>query len=192
MVSGHMYVIETDAIDVYADADDTSPVLAILAPGEKVDVTGKKQTRLDPDHAQGRCPLGQVLRSDRRAGRSAPSRAPGGESESGLQPDTVRVLRAVCAKFPAVRSYGGRRGGGGDHATGRALDIMVGPATGDRIAAFLQKHRAELGIDYLIWQQRIWRPSTSDSWRGMSDRGSPTANHMDHVHVSTYGNSGSA
>jgi hypothetical protein len=26
----------------------------------------------------------------------------------------------------------------------------------------------------------------------MSDRGSPTANHMDHVHVSVYGNSGSA
>jgi hypothetical protein len=109
-----------------------------------------------------------------------------------LQPDTVRVYRAVCARFPEVRSYGGVRGGGGDHGTGRALDIMVDPATGDRIAAFLQENRAELGIHYLIWQQRIWRPSTSGSWRGMSDRGSPTANHMDHVHASTFGNSGTS
>ena len=43
MITGRMYVIETDAVDVYADADDTSPVLAILAPGDKVAVTGEKQ-----------------------------------------------------------------------------------------------------------------------------------------------------
>ena len=43
MISGSMYVIQTDAADVYADADDTSPVLAILAPGDKVAVTGEKQ-----------------------------------------------------------------------------------------------------------------------------------------------------
>ena len=68
MISGHMYVIETDAVDVYADADETSPVLAILAPGDKVAVTGEKQRRLDPDHAQGRAALGEVVRPHQGAG----------------------------------------------------------------------------------------------------------------------------
>ena len=194
MVKGHKYVIDSDAADIYADADNTSPVLAVLAPGEKVDVTGKKQRGwteimhkaaprwVESDNLTSKEPLGQ-----------APC-AQGSGPESGLQPDTVRVYRAVCAKFPSVGSYGGRRGGGGDHATGRALDIMVGSDSrlGDQIAAFLQDNRAELGIEYIIWQQRIWRPSTSNSWRGMSDRGSPTANHMDHPHVTTYGNSGTS
>jgi hypothetical protein len=101
------------------------------------------------------------------------------------------VLRAVCAKFPSISRYGGNSGGG-DHGAGLALDIMVNGSTGNQVASFLQKHRAELGIHYLIWQQRIWRPSTSGSWRPMSDRGSPTANHMDHVHASTFGDRGTA
>jgi hypothetical protein len=190
-VRGHMYVIETDAVDVYANADDTSPVLAVLAPGDRVDVTGEKKrgwTQIMHKDAP-RWVKSSGLTKEQELSTKPCAKEP---DESGLQPDTVRVLRAVCAKFPAVRSYGGTRGGGGDHATGRALDIMVDPATGDQVAAFLQKHRSELGIHYLIWQQRIWRPATSGSWRGMSDRGSPTANHMDHVHASTYGNSGSS
>ena len=190
-VRGHMYVIETDAVDVYANADDTSPVLAVLAPGDRVDVTGEKKrgwTQIMHKDAP-RWVKSSGLTKEQELSTKPCAKEP---DEGGLQPDTVRVLRAVCAKFPAVRSYGGTRGGGGDHATGRALDIMVDSATGDQIAAFLQKHRAELGIHYLIWEQRIWRPATSGSWRGMSDRGSPTANHMDHVHASTFGNSGSS
>ena len=194
LVSGHMYVIETDAVDVYADADERSPVLAVLAPGDRVDVTGKKQrgwTEIIHKDAP-RWVKSSGLTKEQEQELSTKPCPDGTGVESGLQPDTVRVYRAVCAKFSTVRSYGGTRGGGGDHGTGRALDIMVDPATGDQIAAFLQKHRSELGIHYLIWQQQIWRPATSGSWRGMSDRGSPTANHMDHVHASTYGNSGSA
>jgi hypothetical protein len=189
MVTGHKFVIETDAVDVYADADETSPVLAILAPGEKVDVTGKKQKGWTEIVHKS---LPRWVKTSGLTDERELSNAPcpdGSGVESGLQPDTIKVYRAVCAKFPAIARWGGRSGGG-DHATGRALDIMVGDTgLGDQIAAFLQKNRAELGIEYLIWQQRIWRPATSSSWRGMSDRGSPTANHMDHVHVSTYGNS---
>ena len=192
MISGRMFVIQTDAVDVYADADDTSPVLAILAPGDKVAVTGEKQrgwTQIMHKDAPRWVKSSGLTKEQELSTEPCPD-----ATESGLQPDTVRVLRAVCAKFPTVGSYGGTRGGGGDHATGRALDIMVGSnsALGDQIVAFLQKNRAELGIEYIIWQQRIWRPATSNSWRGMSDRGSPTANHMDHPHVSTSGNSGTS
>ena len=183
LISGYMYVIESDAADVYADADDTSPVLAVLAPGEKVAVTKEKKrgwTQIVHKDAPRWVKSSALTKEQGLSDKPCPK-----ADESGLQRDTIRVVRAVCAKFPAVRSYGGTRGGGGDHGAGLAVDIMVDSATGDKIAAFLQKNASELGIEYLIWKQRIWRPATSNSWRGMSDRGSPTANHMDHVHANT-------
>lgn len=200
MVDGHMYVKAADAVDVFADADETSPVLATLAPRDLVDVTGEKKrgwTEIVHNDVPRWVPSAGL--TDTKPKKPEPplgtGPCPGGSGvESGLQPDTIRVYRAVCAKFPAVSSYGGTRGGGGDHGTGLALDIMVGSNSGlgNQIAAYLQENRVELGIEYIIWQQRIWRPSTSGSWRGMSDRGSPTANHMDHPHVSTIGNAGTA
>ena len=37
----------------------------------------------------------------------------------------------------------------------------------------------------VIWAQHIWTPvRSSEGWRSMPDRGSPTANHYDHVHIS--------
>ena len=64
---------------------------------------------------------------------------------------------------------------------------------GNEIAEYFQKHAADYGIYYMIWRQRIWKASDPvGQWTGMSDRGSPTANHMDHVHISvTDGTSGS-
>ncbi|MCV7097646.1 hypothetical protein H7H99_21600, partial [Mycobacterium kubicae] len=38
-----------------------------------------------------------------------------------------------------------------------------------------------LGVTYVIWQQRY---NDGNGWSTMENRGSPTANHMDHVHVS--------
>lgn len=113
-------------------------------------------------------------------------RAPG--VENGLQPDAVRALRAVCDRFPQITSYGGLAPRN-DHAKGQAIDIMVTGSLGDEIAQFLIDNAAELGINYIIWEQRIYtidRPG----WRAMSDRGGATANHFDHVHVSTHVDSG--
>ena len=46
---------------------------------------------------------------------------------------------------------------------------------------------AELNISYLIYSQKIWSVDRGgEGWRSMSDRGSTTANHYDHVHVTTY------
>jgi hypothetical protein len=84
-------------------------------------------------------------------------------------------------------SYGGYRpGDGGDHGSGHALDIMVSGEAGWEIARYLQAHAGELGITYLIYEQQMWMAGdAAGSWEYMSDRGSPTANHFDHVHVST-------
>ena len=104
--------------------------------------------------------------------------------ESGLLPNAVNGYRAVCAKFPEVKTYGGRRPGSGssDHYTGEAVDIMITGSTGDRIAEYLIKNQGALNVKYVIWEQRIWNPGSG--WESMSDRGSPTDNHFDHVHVS--------
>jgi hypothetical protein len=181
-----------DGIDIHAAAKDSSPVLAKVASGDTVDITGVTKGDWAQIIHKGlpRWVEAKSLAKEMPLGTSPC--ASGSDSESGLQPDTIKVHRAVCAKFPSIARYGGVAGRG-EHATGQALDIMVGNGNpiGNEVAAFLQEHRAELGIEYLIWQQRIWRPATSGAWRGMSDRGSPTANHMDHVHVTTFGHAAS-
>ena len=178
----------TGPLEVHASADPASPVLATIAYGDSVDIT---------DQTSGE--WAEIMHNDlprwvKASGLSkveplgtAPC-ASGSGAESGLRPDTIKVHRAVCAKFPSIVRYGGVAGRG-EHATGQALDIMISSDLGNDVAAYLMANRAELGIEYIIWRQRIWRPATSNSWRGMSDRGGATANHMDHVHVTTYGNS---
>jgi hypothetical protein len=73
----------------------------------------------------------------------------------------------------------------GEHGLGRACDIMSTPEQGAVVALWAQQNAVRLHVMYIIWQQHIWSPSRADEgWRLMADRGSPTQNHMDHVHVS--------
>ena len=67
---------------------------------------------------------------------------------------------------------------------GRAADFMVysDRAKGDAVAQYVIDNAARFRVEYVIWKQRIYLVS-SGSWRAMEDRGSPTANHMDHPHV---------
>ena len=118
--------------------------------------------------------------------------ADGSAVESGLTKDAIRVHRAVCALFPGVSGYGGTRGTGDFHGTGQAVDIMVGSSgLGSQVAAYVRANAAALGVSEVIWSQKIWTVQrSSEGWRAMSDRGSATANHYDHVHVSVYGNAG--
>ncbi len=107
--------------------------------------------------------------------------------ERKLRPDTIKIYRSVCALFPGVNSYGGWRAGGRQfHKNGRALDIMLTPrkesAMGWKIAKYLVANAKTFNIDHIIFEQKIWTPR-SPHWRGMSDRGSTTQNHFDHVHV---------
>jgi hypothetical protein len=68
-----------------------------------------------------------------------------------------------------------------DHPAGLAVDFMMTGARGDRLAACALANRAALGVDYVIWKQRI---NYGDGWEAMEDRGGATENHFDHVHVS--------
>jgi len=107
--------------------------------------------------------------------------------ESGLTSNAVRVHRAACASFPSVRRFGGI-GPIGEHAAGRAVDIMVsGDSLGDAISAWTRKNASALHISEVIWSRQIWTAQrSSEGWRSISDQGSATANHYDHVHVTVY------
>lgn len=105
----------------------------------------------------------------------------------GVSSSIVAVHQAVCANFPEITVYGTLRGGGGDHGSGRAVDIMVSGARGWEVANFVRENYAVLGVSYVIYSQCIWSVERGgEGWRGMSNRGSATANHYDHVHVSVF------
>jgi uncharacterized protein YraI len=107
--------------------------------------------------------------------------------EQHLTSNARSVYRAVCAAFgDSVSSFGGYRAGDdGDHGTGRAVDISVSGEPGWDIARYVQAHARELGVTYVIYEQQMWMAGDpTGRWETMEDRGSKTANHFDHVHVS--------
>jgi hypothetical protein len=92
---------------------------------------------------------------------------------------------------PVVQEVAGRFGvstvitrPGHSPTQGRAADFMVysDRAKGDAVAQYVIDNAARFRVEYVIWKQRIYLVS-SGSWRAMEDRGSPTANHLDHPHV---------
>ena len=196
----------TDDLTVLTGAGEGSRFTGGVDAGEKVLATGTVQGAW-AQIARG-THLAWVRRADltrqRPANAATASGAPGAGAvdvpsgvsgapcpdgsavESGLTANAVNVYRAVCAAFPQVSAWGGRSGGG-DHGTGHALDIMSSGAFGSSIAAYLRANAGRLGVSYVIFAQRIWTVQRSgEGWRAMSDRGSTTANHYDHVHVTVY------
>jgi hypothetical protein len=76
----------------------------------------------------------------------------------------------------------GSRANYSDHPRGKAIDFMTaGGVNGDQLADYALKYKDELRIKYVIWKQRI---NFGNGWKGMENRGSITANHFDHVHIS--------
>lgn len=120
-----------------------------------------------------------------------------GNGFGGSSPNTAAAGRALGQMF-GVSDIGGRASSGhtqdSDHYTGHALDFMVGndTAKGQQLAAYAQQHAGDMGVKYIIYRQHIFNPTrASEGWRLMPDRGSPTENHMDHVHIS-FNNEGGA
>lgn len=78
-----------------------------------------------------------------------------------------------------------------EHAEGLALDVMVpgwdtpaGRELGDRIAVWVSDHAPDYRVSYTLWRQH-YQPFPADVYdaAAMEDRGSPTANHLDHLHI---------
>lgn len=192
-VRGKRFVVT--ALDVRIGPFKDAAVVGEVTKGKQVAVTGRRDGRYAEVVYQGARRWVRVDYLSTSKPKPKPKVEPigtapcatGSDVEQGLQQNTIDVHRAVCARYPQIQVYGGTRGDG-MHSQGRALDIMVSSDLGTEIAEWLQDHAAELGVTELIWRQRIWTTERAgDGWRSMEDRGSATANHMDHVHVTTGG-----
>ncbi len=87
--------------------------------------------------------------------------------------------------IPEISTYGTLRSDG-EHAQGIAVDIMVSGDAAWQVANFVRQNSSRLGVSYVIHAQNIWSVQRNgEGWRSMEDRGSVTANHYDHVHVTT-------
>jgi hypothetical protein len=115
-----------------------------------------------------------------------------------ITPRMLQVKNAVDRRFGPFTSIGCFRAeASGEHPLGRACDFMLSTGgvlptaakvqLGYQIAAWAQANASRLGIMYIIYRQKIWDiRMASAGWVPMADRGSITANHFDHVHISVF------
>ena len=114
--------------------------------------------------------------------------------------DLARKLNAEVARY-AIWIGRGWDPKSTEHATGRALDIMVSvkvntrptdtqKARGDKLAAYLVKHARTMRIRHIIWNERIYR-TRYGAWGPLPLTATRSKNyayghsdwHRDHLHV---------
>ena len=115
---------------------------------------------------------------------------------------TLHLYQQTSAAFldTTWACYSPRPGSVSEHPLGRACDIAFGNAIGQRptpaqreqgweVTNWMKTHAEVLGVEYLIWDGKIWSLARDDEgWRdynggGMHDPGSITGGHFDHSHV---------
>ncbi|WP_433275608.1 hypothetical protein ACQPZA_30860 [Pseudonocardia xinjiangensis] len=176
--------LASDEQPVDGDADPnlrtrTGVVLVSSAPDEpeppQVDVAGLVK-------AAGLADVARRI-EDERAARAASANCDADLDGLGRVKPWVRDAAAFLSCLYDEPRLGGvaQRSRSSDHPSGHALDLMVRGERGDRIAECALANQDELGITYVLWEQRA---NYGDGWERMSDRGSDTENHNDHVHIS--------
>lgn len=113
---------------------------------------------------------------------------------------TAYVLAQIQAHFPSSSWACWREGDSrSEHPVGRACDGTFGNTIGEparghaltlgwRVTNWLKANAHTLGVEYLIWQGRIWSVARgAEGWRpygggGMHDAASVTGGHFDHQH----------
>jgi hypothetical protein len=183
----------TADLNLWAGPGEKTDKLGLLPAIRQVSVTGRQQdgrVQVVID-GQSRWVTADYLSADKPQPEPEVASVGGactnGTTAAGGDANIQKVHEAVCANWPSISTYGTLRGGGGDHPLGRAVDIMVSGDTGWDIADFVRANASVLGVTYVIYAQHIWSVERAgEGWRAMENRGSVTANHFDHVHVSVY------
>lgn len=181
------------ALTVRAAASGEAAEIGSLKAGDKVEITERVVGEFREVLFSGK--IGWVATDE--VGEKAPlpgavAKSPGKTSSTrvlGLTVQAMGVYNAVMGQWGGpINSVGGYRASSlSDHQFGRAIDFMLTPgaesALGWTIAKYLAANAGSLGVDHIIFEQKIWTPA-NPTWRPMANRGSITANHFDHVHVS--------
>jgi len=99
------------------------------------------------------------------------------------------VTKEVLGRFPAIKQIW-THADFPDHNNDRCTDFMVTGlgltraqevAFGDAIAGYLIKNADRIGLNWLIWNRRIYRHQNTDRGHGWADYTGPKP-HTDHVH----------
>lgn len=110
---------------------------------------------------------------------------------SGLNDNAARGAAAVRQVFGFDGTIGGlgQRPYKSDHPHGNAIDVMTNDdmELGQQVADYFVSNADKLGVKYVIFAQHIASAKGGWKWRKMEDRGSRTANHFDHPHISFVG-----
>lgn len=115
---------------------------------------------------------------------------------------TLHLYQQTRAAFPDTSwaCWSPRPGTTSEHPLGRACDVTFGNPIGQRptpaqleagwqVTNWMKQHAQVLGVEYLIWQGKIWSLARdSEGWRpydggGMHDPADVTGGHYDHLHV---------
>ena len=188
-ITGTRYA--TANLDIRNTSADKYTALGEIAKGTKISITGVVQN--------GRMQIiwDRAVRwvTAKYLSKTKPSTGGSSAVEKGLKPNAIKVLHAVQANFPQITSIGGvRKDALPDHPSGRALDLMLpnyksaaGKALGKKLSRYLQANNKALGVNYVIYDQHIWNVlRDKEGWRYMASRGSDSANHKNHVHVTVF------
>lgn len=185
----------TTTLDIRSTSTNSYEAVSEVPRGTKLKITGVIE------HGRMQIIFDGAVRwvTNKYLAKKKPSTTGGGgyAVEKGLKPNAIKVHRAAMKAFPQIVTYYGvRKDPIPDHPSGRALDLML-PGSyrskasqdlGYRIRNWARAHARELGIQYVIFHQHIWNiQRDSEGWRFMSSRGSDTANHINHVHITVYG-----
>lgn len=122
---------------------------------------------------------------DAISGKPTASSNPSNGNTGGLlTPETQNIQNYLRNSLGFKGTIGGWRppDGYNEHSSGKASDVMVSSAAEGN--ALLPNLLRQPGVQYILWQQKTWYPDGSS--KPMEDRGSPTQNHMDHLHVKTF------
>ncbi|WP_067464761.1 hypothetical protein [Nocardia amamiensis] len=162
----------------HAAAVDSPPSSAVET--DSAPTTGPSTTQ--PAPAAAAAPAELPPPSAKEAAQHLPPPTPCSTELAGTRPHVAKVGNLLKKTF-GITEIGGAVGrGDGDHGAGLALDLMTSDfARGDAIADFVLANKQRFGVTYVIWRQRY---NDGNGWSYLEDRGSPTANHYDHVHVS--------
>lgn len=189
----------TVAVNQRSGAGTSYRVLGVVQAGEKVTVQSAANGWSKVSSSVG---TGYI--SSSYLSSSATQEAP--STSAKVRNDTTLVMNTVRSLFAGdYTSFGTIRSGSVGHSSGRAVDVMIpnyksasSIAAGDRIAQFLLDNRQQLGVSYLIWQDKIWL-GPSKGWEPYSTSGkygtqftnnwTDNTRHMNHIHVETFGDS---
>lgn len=122
-------------------------------------------------------------------------------SDGQITARTAHILGQLQIRFPGSSwaCWSPRPGTKSEHPLGRACDGTFGNAIGQpatdaalelgwQVTNWLKANAETLGVEYLIWQGKIWSVArSSEGWRpydggGMHDPASVTGSHRDHLH----------